>query len=111
MRELQPVRGLDQPEFAALRFHRRGAAGLNRAKCWRLTMKRAPFLTVVLSSSLVLLGLAYPTKPAVSDGASVSAGGVSVSAGGGVSVSAGNASVGAGPGGASVSTGNTSVSA
>lgn len=78
-------------------------------------MKRAPFLSIVLSGGVASLALAYPTEAAAGNqsnhGASVSMGGVSVNAGGGGSVSAGGASVSADRGGASISAGNASVSA
>jgi hypothetical protein len=93
-------------------------------------VKRAPFLSIVLSGGVASLALAYPTEAAAGDqsspGPSVSAGGISVNAGsasvnagntsvsaghGGASVSAGGGSVSAGQGGASVSAGNTSVGA
>jgi hypothetical protein len=79
-------------------------------------MKSVPLSTFVLGGALVSIATVYSTDLAARDkssqGASVSAGGVSVSAGpGGASVSAGGTSVSADRGGASVSAGGGSVSA
>jgi hypothetical protein len=79
-------------------------------------MKSVPLSTFVLGGALVSIATVYSTDLAARDkssqGASVSAGGVSVSAGpGGASVSAGGTSVSADRGGASVSTSGASVSA
>jgi hypothetical protein len=79
-------------------------------------MKRTSLSTIVLSSALISMATMYstdlPARDKSSQGASVSAGGVSVSADrGGASVSSGDASVSADRGSASVSSGDASVSA